>query len=484
MYRAVVIRSVARTRIRRGPSRAVKSDSLRVLPVAGPGAARWSALRASSWRPQLFAARSFSSEPNKAAESSQEAQARDVRAERRAEVEALRKATPGSLRWFALKFNPIYRKLYVVDSVPTLSMWMLLFPLLLLAVLWLFAQLEQDQATLQFINDHFRCSLQNLSEGRYHTVLTSLLAPATDGWAAFTVGTLVPVIAFASNLIRNLGVAPTLFAVLGGHLMLTSVLLGCNYIQLRGIHQLRDSVAAGEDIYNLSNHSDGRHRADIKGEKRKVVFALSREAGTVNIAALEKQQYAVLDLSDDEFLDLAEARYQQRFTSGLGAGFALSAVACRLHPLGLLAVPFAPLPFLGIAAAQAGLSVVTLKSYAAPESIAAFGATFMLPFAAFHIFRRANPSPIPVREMPEALLKRLGLSDWSLAARNPQLPPTKPTAPDSLSRIFQAGAQLTKEQVESMRKRNEKFQRRSNPVAGTKVINSSSADQPPHAPNA
>jgi hypothetical protein len=399
-----------------------------------------------------------------------------VRLERRKEEEALRNAVPGSLRWFALKFNPIYRKLYVVDSTPTLSMWLLLIPALIMALLYLYADLQQDAMFLEWLNRHFRCSLQNLEEGRYHTILTSILAPAADGAAPFFVSTLVPMIGFAGNLMRNIGVGPVVAAMLVGHLSLTAVLLGFNYLQYKGIQHLQDALDDGQDLYNKSSESSGGMSADMKAEKRKLVFALAREAGSVNISALEKQQYKILSLPDNQFLDMASARYYQRETAAVGAGVSLAAIAARLHPLGMLAVPFAPLPVLAVFVAQAGFTVASVKTYAVPELAGSLGGAVFLPFIGMHATRSAL-GELRFKEMPEKILQKLGLSDWTIRARNPELyAPSTPTSPgDSLSKIFQAGVQLTKEQVEMMRKRNEKFQRKAAPQ-GTKIVKNTTND--------
>jgi hypothetical protein len=316
---------------------------------------------------------------------------------------------------------------------------------------WRYYQYNGDKKKLQMLEDHFVLSLRNIDEGRYHTIFTNMFG-CGNNLLAFAVAQVMPILLYGGNLSRNVGIGPTAFIYVAGQLVMNAAGAFLNSYQRDSVRELKTQLYAGEDLYTL-----GSGPGSIKSEKRKYVRAMERMDATVTTPLpLETRLRQVLRMSDAEFIDAADKRYSMRGVPGVGGGLLLAAAALRLHPLGLLPLPFLPLPVLTLAP----LTFVSLwsahREYLVQEMSVVMGPVFALGIIMGSMISRRG---VPFREMPESFMVRLRMTKWLLKTRNsaeyaqpapsPVVPGVNPNVP-----------RPTPEQLELMRRRNERFQKK------------------------
>jgi hypothetical protein len=337
-----------------------------------------------------------------------------------------------------------------MDTRPSWLAAGLIAPSAAVLAAWRYAEHNDDKEKIKFLEDNFALNLKNIDEGRYHTFITNMFG-CGNNFLSFAVTQALPVLLYGGNIGRNVGAGKTIALYLLGQTIFNTAGFALNFYQRELVRNLYPEANRATDLFGGTGGP-----GSIKSEKRKFVFATERQQeGLVTPDAMELRLRQILRMGDTEFLQLADQRYSSRIVPGVGGGLMLAAVALRMHPLGLLPLPFLPFPVLGLAP----LAFVSMwsahRDYVFEEMLAALGPSFFVGVLLGGIIAKSG---VPVREMPVKIMQRLKMSKWTLEARSPPAPAPSPIIPKQIQ--TPQGPLPNAQQLEQMRRRNSKFQRK------------------------
>lgn len=290
---------------------------------------------------------------------------------------------------------------------------------------------------LAFYNKHFQCNIENLKEGRYYTILTSSIGSAGNIMSG-SASEAVSLLLFSGFLIRNSGFMRTLIYFLGGHTIGTVSSLIINQVGCRKFEKY---------VEWLNSSDQERCPIKINREKRKYCEA---EFQNMSEDSYEVAKAEVYNLGEQEFAELAKKRYSERLAFASGGGLALTLLILRMYPKSLIPLPYIGIPTALFFGAQAMLVSKTNTHYSNKELMVIGASLVVWPFVFKEVALRSVRFS---KNMPNEMLRRLHLSRWiKKEAKIEQ-------KIDPVILRMEDGHKLSKNQIEMMRRRNEKYKK-------------------------
>lgn len=303
-----------------------------------------------------------------------------------------------------------------------------------------FLSRARNEDYLAFYNRHFQCNIQNLQEKRYYTILTSSIGSAGNIMSG-SASEAVSLLLFSGFLIRNAGFMRTLIYFLGGHTIGTVSSLIINQVGYRKFEKYIEWIN--------SSDPDEPYPIKIKREKRKYCES---KFYFLNDEMYEEAKNEVYNMKEEEFAELAKKRYQERIAFASGGGLALTLLILRMYPKSLIPLPYIGIPTALFFGAQAILVAKSNMIYSNKELMLVGASLATWPF----IFKAIALRSVKfVKYMPNDLLMKLNLSRWiQKETKNVKL-----KIDPVIIKSEEPSHKLTKQQIEMMRRRNEKYKK-------------------------
>jgi hypothetical protein len=238
---------------------------------------------------------------------------------------------------------------------------------------------------------------------------------------------------FGGGIARSVGTW-TFYALYGGfHLLWTGASLLINYLQYRRI---------GAISLNLKNNNKDALEW-IRNEKVLLGRAIRKE-GLSNGArpeAIERAQRTLIRMSNEEFLATATDRYLTRMVPSIGGCLGFALYLPFLHTASCVYIPFTKirLPVAIVSLVLAYSFILSNPTYAQIEFVSSLGLFTPIVLMSGYLMKRRAIRPVLTTHVEETPTK--GISLKKAAIPNEALAPTP-------------------EQIEKMRKQNEKFRLR------------------------
>lgn len=327
-------------------------------------------------------------------------------------------------------FTAFRRRLWVIDTQVTKHVLILLGANILGFCFWkLFLRFNPKKE--EVLEKHFAVSLDNIMSGRIHTIVSSAFCHNGNGWNFFT--NCSALLFFGGGIARSVGTW-TFYALYGGfHLLWTGASLLINYLQYRRI---------GAISLNLKNNNKDALEW-IRNEKVLLGRAIRKE-GLSNGArpeAIERAQRTLIRMSNEEFLATATDRYLTRMVPSIGGCLGFALYLPFLHTASCVYIPFTKirLPVAIVSLVLAYSFILSNPTYAQIEFVSSLGLFTPIVLMSGYLMKRRAIRPVLTTHVEETPTK--GISLKKAAIPNEALAPTP-------------------EQIEKMRKQNEKFRLR------------------------
>lgn len=344
----------------------------------------------------------------------------------------------------------LFRNFYVLDTRMTWKILLLLFPSACAMLYYTWAKWKDQKERMEFFERHFVCNMKNIEEGRPYTVLTSAFG-ASGNFSAHTVSEICSLLLFGGFFIRNIGFLRTAAFFYGAHTFSTIVSLLFNHVPMRKIEAYREWLPKGEEA-QFSPYK-------IRFEKKKLAFAVEDELaakGVTDYFEIERRQREILGMEDEQFLTYAYNYYLNRVAYTSGAGLATTFLVSMLYPKGLIPFPMIGIPLFIFAPFQLYLSIQNHYQYTNLELVAQTSSIILFPaLMAITFIKRQHF----VRDLPSNMMDQLNMAKW-LPRRDIKI--KKSVEKEKIREIpgMEKKTVLSKEEIEMMRKRNEKIQNR------------------------